>query len=112
MEESMRNTTIMAAVMAAAALAGCQPKHDNGAIGPAQQAGKAVDDAGAKVAKSLHAPIDKAEEAKRKMAEAGEQARRQIEEATDDARQGLDKATDEVGKKVERVGEKMQKSAN
>jgi hypothetical protein len=95
-----------------AGLAGCQPKQDTGAIGPAQQAGKAVDDAGAQVAKTLHAPIDKAEEAKRKMAEAGEQAKKQIEEATGDARDGLDKATVEVGKKVEQVGEKMQKSAN
>lgn len=108
----MGNFRLLAALLALAALAGCQPKHDNGAIGPAQQAGKAVDDAGAMVAHTLHAPIDKAEEAKRKIAEAGAQARRQIEEATDDARDGLDKATNEVGKKVERVGEKMQKSAN
>lgn len=111
----MRNTTrlfaSLLALAALAALAGCQPKHDNGAIGPAQQAGKAVDEAGDKVARSLHAPIDKAEEAKRKMAEAGEKARRDIEAATDDARQGLNDATSEVGKKVERVGEKMQKSA-
>lgn len=108
----MRNTTtLFAALLAATALAGCQPKHDSGAIGPAQQAGKAVDEAGDKVARSLHAPIDKAEEAKRKMAAAGEQAKKQIEEATDDARQGLNDATNEVGKKVERVGEKIQKSA-
>lgn len=108
----MRNTTtLLAALLAAAALAGCQPKQDTGAPGPAQQAGKAVDDAGARVAKSLHAPIDKAEEAKRKMAEAGEQAKRDIAEATDDARQGLNDATNEVGKKVERAGEKIQKAA-
>ena len=108
----MRNTTtLLAALLAAAALAGCQPKQDTGAPGPAQQAGKAVDEAGARVAKSLHAPIDKAEEAKRKMAEAGEQAKRDIAEATDDARQGLNDATNEVGKKVERAGEKIQKAA-
>ncbi|WP_332876135.1 hypothetical protein [Massilia sp. S19_KUP03_FR1] len=108
----MRNmTTLLAALLALVALAGCQPKQDNGAPGPAQQAGKAVDDAGARVAKSLHAPIDKAEEAKRKMAEAGEQAKRDIAEATDDARQGLNDATNEVGKKVERAGEKIQKAA-
>jgi Spy/CpxP family protein refolding chaperone len=105
-------TTLMAALVAAAALAGCQPKQDTGAPGPAQQAGKAVDEAGARVAKSLHAPIDKAEEAKRKMAEAGEQARKDIAAATEDARTGLNDATKEVGKKVERVGEKMQNSAN
>jgi Spy/CpxP family protein refolding chaperone len=108
----MRNTTtLLAALLALTALAGCQPKQDNGAPGPAQQAGKAVDDAGARVAKSLHAPIDKAEEAKRKMEAAGEQAKRDIAEATDDARQGLNDATNEVGKKVERAGEKIQKAA-
>ena len=110
MSKSMLLVPVVAALLAG--LAGCQPIHDTGAIGPAQQAGKAVDDAGAQVAKTLHAPIDKAEEAKRKMAEAGDQARRQIEQATGDARDGLDKATVEVGKKVEQVGEKMQKSAN
>jgi len=108
----MRNTTtLLAALLAVTALAGCQPKHDNGAPGPAQQAGKAVDEAGARVAKSLHAPIDKAEEARRKMEAAGEQAKRDIAEATDDARQGLNDATNEVGKKVERAGEKIQKAA-
>jgi hypothetical protein len=106
-----KTTSLMAAALALAALAGCQPKHDTGAIGPAQQAGKAVDDAGAKVAASLHAPIDKAEEAKRKMEAAGDQARKQIADATDDARDGLNKATEEVGKKVERAGEKIQESA-
>lgn len=104
-------THLMAALLALAALAGCQPKHDNGAPGPAQQAGKAVDDAGEKIAKSLHAPIDKAEEAKRQMAAAGEETRKQIAAATDDARDGLNKATEEVGKKVERAGEKIQESA-
>jgi len=108
----MNKTTFLAALLALAALAGCQPKHDAGAVGPAQQAGKAVDDAGAKIAQSLHAPIDKAEEVKRKMAEAGEQTKRQIDEATDDARDGLNHATSEVGKKVEQAGEKMQKAAN
>ena len=108
----MRNmTTLMTGLLAAACVAGCQPKQDTGAPGPAQQAGKAVDDAGARVAKSLHAPIDKAEEAKRTMEAAGDQARKQIAEATDDARTGLNDATNEVGKKVERVGEKIQKSA-
>ncbi len=108
----MRNTTtLLAALLAASALAGCQPKQNTGAPGPAQQAGKAVDEAGAKVAKSLHAPIDKANEAKRQMEAAGEQARRDIAEATDDARQGLNDATNEVGKKVERAGEKIQKAA-
>ena len=112
MSKSMLLVPAVVALALSAGLAGCQPKQDTGAIGPAQQAGKAVDDAGAQVAKSLHAPIDKAEEAKRKMAEAGEQAKKQIAEATGDARDGLDKATVEVGKKVEQVGEKMQKSAN
>lgn len=107
----MNKTTLMAALLALAALAGCQPKQDTAGVGPAQQAGKAVDDAGAKIAKSLHAPIDKAQEAKRQMEAAGEETKKQIAAATDDARDGLNKATEEVGKKVERAGEKIQESA-
>ena len=99
--------TTFALVLALAAVSGCKPR--NTGIGPAQQAGKAVDDAGQKVAQSLHAPVEKADEAKRKLEEAGQRAKAQIEAATEDASKGLDKATAEVGKKVERVGEQMQK---
>jgi outer membrane murein-binding lipoprotein Lpp len=106
----MIKMTPMAALLALAALGGCQPKQENG-VGPAQQAGKAVDDAGAQVVKTLHAPIDKAHDVQRQVEEQGARTREQIEAATDDARLGLNKATEEVGKKVEKAGEKIQEAA-
>lgn len=101
--------TILAVMLLALAAAGCSKKDDG--MGPAQSAGKAVDDAGAKVATELHKPIDKANEAAQALAQSADQARDQIKDATEDARQGLDKATDDVGKKVERAGEKIQDAA-
>jgi hypothetical protein len=101
--------TMMGALVALALIAGCNRHQD--AMGPAQQAGKAVDDAGAKVAAELHKPIDKANEAAQAVAQSADQTRAQIKDATEDARDGLDKATEEVGKKVERAGEKMQDAA-
>lgn len=91
-----------AALLVLAALAGCSPKQED--MGPAQKAGKAVDDAGAKVAARLHEPIDKANAA-------AQQARDRIEDAAEDARAGLNTATEEVGKKVEQAGEKIQDAA-
>jgi hypothetical protein len=102
-------TTAIAVMLVALAAAGCHKKDDG--MGPAQSAGKAMDDAGEKVAAKLHQPIDKANEAAQALAQSADQARDQIKDATADARQGLDKATEEVGKKVERAGEKIQDAA-
>ncbi len=104
----MKQTAIVMMVLALAAV-GCHKKDDG--MGPAQSAGKAVDDAGEKVAAKLHQPIDKANEAAQALAQSADKARDQIKDATDDARQGLDKATEEVGKKVEKAGEKIQGAA-
>jgi hypothetical protein len=109
-EKVMDNRAIFVMLLALACAAGCN-RHQVGEMGPAQKAGKAVDDAGAKVADELHKPIDKANEAAQAVAQSADQAREQIEDATDDARAGLDKATEEAGKKVERAGEKMQDAA-
>jgi hypothetical protein len=104
----MKQTAIVVMVLALAAV-GCHKKDDG--MGPAQSAGKAVDDVGEKVAAKLHQPIDKANEATQALTQSADKARDQIKDATDDARQGLDKATEEVGKKVERAGEKIQDAA-
>lgn len=99
----------MAVVLAALLLAACSKHKDD--MGPAQRAGKAVDDAGDKVAAQLHDPIDKANEATKSLQQSAEQARDQIKDATEDARQGVGHVTEEVGKKVEKAGEKIQDSA-
>lgn len=97
----MNPKLMFAALLMLAGAAGCSRQEE---MGPAQKAGKAVDDAGAKVAAKLHEPLDKANAA-------AQQARDKIEDAADDARAGLDTATEKVGKKVEQAGEKIQDAA-
>jgi gas vesicle protein len=105
----MKTRLIVGGLLVLAVAAGCN-QHQDG-MGPAQKAGKAVDDAGAKVADELHKPIDKANEAAQKVADSAEQAREKIKDATEEAREGVDTATAEVGKKVEKAGEKIQDAA-
>jgi predicted small secreted protein len=87
----------------AAMLAGCNPAADDG-VGPAQKAGKAVDDAGAKVTSAVQQQVVKADEA-------AERARERAKEAAAQASRNLDRATAKVGEKVEQAGEKMQEAA-
>lgn len=98
------------AVLAAALVlvGGCKKKEE---MGPAQQAGQAIDNAGDKVAKDIHDKLDKAKEAGKSVEDAARAAGDKIEEATGDASKGLSKATEEVGKKVEQAGEKIQDAA-
>jgi hypothetical protein len=91
-------------------VAGCT-KRDDAAMGPAQKAGLAVDNAGDKVARELHDKLDRANQAAQQVADSAEQTKGKIAEATADAGKGLEKATEEVGKKVERAGEKIQEAA-
>jgi predicted small secreted protein len=87
----------------AATLAGCnQPSGDG--VGPAQKAGKAVDDAGAKVTSAVQQQVVNADEA-------AERAREKAKEAAAVASRNLDRATAKVGEKVEQAGEKMQEAA-
>ena len=115
----MKATTVFGALLVLA-VAGCTG--DDEAMGPAQKAGKAVDEAGNRVAQGLRAPIEKAdeaaqqareraEEARRQLAARTEEAREKIEDATEEAGRGLQKATGKVGEKVEKAGEKMQQAA-
>ena len=116
----MKTMTMLGALLVLA-LAGCSPRDENDA-GPAQKAGKAIDDAGDNVARELRAPLEKPDEAARRVAERAdeardrlaertEEAREKIKDATDEAGRGLQKAGTVVGEKVERAGEKMQESA-
>jgi hypothetical protein len=119
-ERIMKATTVSGALLVLAMAAGCAPDDDG--MGPAQKAGKAVDEAGDKVARELRAPLEKAdeaaqeareraEEARRQLAERAEEAGKKIREATAEAGRGLEKATEKVGEKVEQAGEKMQEAA-
>ena len=96
-------TSLLGTLLLLAALAGCS--RDEEAMGPAQRAGKALDDAGAKVTRQLDNELAKADRA-------AEEAREKIEDAAKDAKGGLKRATEEVGKKVEDAGEKIQDVAD
>ena len=113
----MNIKSITSALLVLAMLAGATActKRDETAIGPAQQAGAAIDNAGNKVADKLHENIDKANAVSKNVADAAQAQRDEIEKATkgaaQDASKGLSHATEEVGKKVERAGEKIQEAA-
>jgi hypothetical protein len=117
----MKKTTMFGALLVLAMAAGCSRQDDG--MGPAQKAGRAVDEAGDKVARELRAPLEKADEAakklagraeeeRRRLAERTEEAREKIQDATAEAGRGLQKATSKVGEKVEQAGEKMQGAAH
>lgn len=112
----MKATSILTPILAlalAAGVAGCSKRDE--AMGPAQKAGQAVDNAGNQVARDVQDKIDRANQAAQSVADSAEQTKNKIaeatQEATQDASKGLNKATEEVGKKVERAGEKIQEAA-
>ncbi|MGI4721267.1 MAG: hypothetical protein ACRYGO_10445 [Janthinobacterium lividum] len=96
-------TTMLGTLLVLAVLAGCS--RDEDAIGPAQRAGKALDEAGTKVSRQMQEELAKADRA-------AAEAREKIKDATRDAKGGLKRATEEVGKKVEDAGEKIQDAAD
>lgn len=112
----MRTSSIISAVLAAAlvaGVAGCGKRDE--AMGPAQKAGQAVDNAGNKVARDIQDKLDRANAAAQQVADSAAQTKDKIADATSDAAadasKGLNQATAEVGKKVERAGEKIQEAA-
>jgi hypothetical protein len=92
------------AILLAALLAGCNQSTSGDGMGPAQKAGKAVDDAGAKVQGVVQDQVVKADAA-------AERARDKAKEAAAEASRNLDHVTAKVGEKVEKAGEKMQEAA-
>jgi hypothetical protein len=112
----MRASSIVSTVLSVAlvaGVAGCGKRDE--AMGPAQKAGQAVDNAGDKVARDIQDKLDRANAAARQVADSASQTKDKIADATADAAadasKGLDKATEEVGKKVERAGEKIQEAS-
>jgi predicted small secreted protein len=99
----MNAKTPWSVLLVAALLAGCNQSSSD-SMGPAERAGKAVDDAGAKVASKVQEQVVKADEAAR-------QAKEKAKDVAAEASHNLDRATAKVGEKVERAGEKMQEAA-
>jgi predicted small secreted protein len=106
-EEAMTRNSSSFVLLAAAlsiSLAGCNRSGSGDDMGPAQKAGKAVDEAGAKVSSVVQQQVAKADEAT-------QHAREKAKDATEQARDNLDRATAKVGEKVEKAGEKLQEAA-
>jgi len=81
-------------------VAGCHKKDDtvDGAPGPAEQAGRRLDQA--------------TDKAGRDLTRAADQANQQIQDAAQQTRDEVNKATEATGKKLEQAGEKLQEKAN
>lgn len=95
----LKTLSIPSMLLAVAVLAaGCHKTEktevDTNGMGPAQTAGKAVDDAGARTEAAAQ--------------QAGADARADAHQAGQDIKQGVDNAGDATGKALERTGQKMQ----
>jgi PBP1b-binding outer membrane lipoprotein LpoB len=134
----MNKTTISALMLAVAVLAtGCKKADNDPSTGPAQEAGKAIDNtaanaaqetreataataaaadrAGDKIENAADRAGDKienaADRANQNMKEAGAEVRQETREAAHDVKHGAANATDAAGKSLERTGEKMQEAS-
>ncbi len=105
------STTIRCAgallVAAAALLGGCQ-KNDPSEAGPAERAGRKVDEATAKASSELS---QVRETAGQQMSDAARDTSQKLDKAADTAGQKLNEATQAAGRKLEQAGEKMQEKA-
>jgi hypothetical protein len=126
--KNLKTLSIPSILLAVAVLAtGCHKTEkttvETNDMGPAQTAGKAVDDAGAKTAAAAQQAGDNARDAAQRAGdkmsdaaartdaaarEAGADARANAHEAGQDIKEGVSNATDATGKAVERTGQKMQ----
>jgi gas vesicle protein len=97
-----------AAGLMLAALAGCQQKDELSGAGPAEQAGRKVDQAREKTGREL---TQAAEKANQDIIKAADDAKAKINQVTDDASAEASKAVERAGAKVAQAGEKIQDSA-
>ena len=112
MGDNMVTTKQWAAIVMAGlmlgGIAGCQKKEDATGAGPAEQAGRRLDQvtdkAGADLTKAAH-------EANQQIQDAARETSQQIDKATDQAAQKVNETTEKAGKKLEQAGEKMQETA-
>lgn len=132
----MKTTASITAMMLALAVmaTGCNKKDDNPNMGPAQEAGAAVDNATANAAQEtreaaqnvenatenaaerVDAATDRAgerienaaERAEKNLEQAGAEVKQETREASAEVRQGADAMADKTGAALERAGEKMQ----
>jgi len=88
----MRYVAVM--LTALALLGGCQKKDDPSQAGPAERAGRKID------------------QASQQLSDAAKDTSQKLDNAADKASEKLNEATKEAGRKLERAGEKIQSAAD
>ena len=102
----MKKITIPALMLAVAMVAtGCKKADDNPNMGPAQEAGAAIDNAGANTAAAAREGAERVDAATDRAAANMENA---AERAGQNIKEGASDATAATGRAVERAGEKIQ----
>jgi biopolymer transport protein ExbB/TolQ len=91
-----------------ALLGGCQKKADPSEAGPAERAGRKLDQATEQAGARLD---NAAKQANQQLSDAAKETSQRLDQAADKAGQTLNEASKEAGRKLERAGEKMQTSA-
>lgn len=120
----MNKVTMAGILMAVTVMAtGCKKTDNADTMGPAQEAGAAIDNAGAKVAEETREGVQAADAAAERAGErveaaaeradenlerAGAEVRQETREAAQEAKQAADNVNDNAGRALERAGEKMQ----
>ena len=89
------------------ALSSCRNGDGVASVGPAEQAGRSLDQANEKAGRDLNELADRATEG---IGKAAQETRNTIDEAAEGVSDGLDNATEAVGKRVERAGEQIRDS--
>jgi vacuolar-type H+-ATPase subunit H len=94
---------------ALALLGGCQKKEDPSQAGPAERAGRKIDEATQQAGQKLD---NATQQASQQLSEAAKDTSQKLDKAADTASEKLNEATKEAGRKLERAGEKMQSAAD
>jgi vacuolar-type H+-ATPase subunit H len=97
-----------AVLVMAALLGGCQKKDEGIGAGPAETAGRKIDQASARAGEELNQASRQASE---QMSEAAKDTSQKLDRAAGEASQKFNDATEKAGRKLEQAGEKMQQKA-
>lgn len=97
-----------AVLVMAALLGGCQKKEEPVGAGPAEQAGRKIDQATANASRELS---QASQQASQQMSEAARETSQKIDRASSEAGEKFNEATEKAGRKLEQAGERMQQKA-
>ncbi|CAN5176466.1 hypothetical protein BH11PSE11_BH11PSE11_36470 [soil metagenome] len=101
-------TTFLVCGILFGGLSACQKREEPSARGPAEQAGRQIDQAAIKANEEASRA---AEKARQDIANAAEKTNAEVSKAADKTAQQMNSMVDKTGQKVERAGEKMQETA-